>query len=309
MSASPRRRIVGVSTKMYFSASQTASYINTFLSLLRRSSPSTLSALSSTTDIFLIPDHITLVSSISQLSSSTPSPITIIPGSQDAHHADSGAYTGEVSPRVLAEVGCRLLEINHAERRRLFGETDALASLKVEAAARNGITPLICVGEITRPAYYSSPSALAAASPAEKRQAVAAAAGEMSSQLEVLLSRVDPAADIILAYEPVWAIGAAEPAGADHVVGVARRVRRLPCVASRSGSTRIVYGGSAGPGLYAKLAPGGSGEEGEEEEAQAVDGLFLGRFAHDPKQFYKTILEVAGMGDKVDRVDSEDREI
>ncbi|KAI1494148.1 mitochondrial triosephosphate isomerase [Biscogniauxia mediterranea] len=286
----PRRRIVGVSTKMYFSASQTSQYLTSLLSLLSSSPPSTLSLLRSRVDIFFIPDHLTLHSCITTLSSSS-APIPILPGAQDAHHADAGAYTGEVSPRVLAELGCRLLEINHAERRRLFGETDVSASLKVEAAARNGMTPLLCVGEVTPPSYLSpssdSPdSASPSPTPAQVSAGAAAAADEIASQLATLLSRLDPAADAVLAYEPVWAIGAARPAGADHVVGVARRLRRLGCVARRTGATRIVYGGSAGPGLFAELARGGG-------RGDAVDGLFLGRFAHDPEQFYKTILEVA----------------
>ncbi|KAI0596131.1 mitochondrial triosephosphate isomerase [Biscogniauxia sp. FL1348] len=290
-----RRRIVGVSTKMYFSASQTSQYVASLLSLLASAPPATLSRLRDSTDVFLIPDHLTLVPSIAALSSPS-APLPVLPGAQDAHHADAGPYTGEVSPRVLAEVGCRLLEINHAERRRLFGETDATASLKVEAAARNAMVPLICVGEVTRPAYLSSDSASdsdssSAPTADQVETGVATAAAEISAQLATLLSRLDPAADVVLAYEPVWAIGAARPAGADHVVGVARRVRRLECIAGRTGTTRIVYGGSAGPGLFAKLAAGGGGEE--EGEGDAVDGLFLGRFAHDPEQFYKTILEVA----------------
>ncbi|KAI1632135.1 mitochondrial triosephosphate isomerase [Biscogniauxia mediterranea] len=300
-----RRRIVGVSTKMYFSASQTSHYITSLLSLLSSSPPATLSLLRSRVDIFFIPDHLTLLSSITALSSpSAPAPVPeILPGAQDAHHADAGPYTGEVSPRVLAELGCRLLEINHAERRRLFGETDASAALKVEAAARNAMTPLLCVGEVTRPAYLlDSPDSPESPTADQVEAGAAAAADEIAARLGTLLSRLDPAADAVLAYEPVWAIGAARPAGADHVVGVARRLRRLECVARRTGTTRIVYGGSAGPGLFAKLARGGGGgggrgeeevEEEGEEEGDAVDGLFLGRFAHDPEQFYKTILEVA----------------
>ncbi|KAG4218536.1 hypothetical protein PC116_g32984, partial [Phytophthora cactorum] len=93
-------------------------------------------------------------------------------------------------------------------------------------------------------------------------------------------SALPGAVEVILAYEPVWAIGAAEPAGAEHVVSVTQALRNLDCVRSREGNTRILYGGSAGPGLFAQLKDG-------------VDGLFLGRFAHDPAQFYKTIVEVA----------------
>ena len=92
------------------------------------------------------------------------------------------------------------------------------------------------------------------------------------------LSKIPDDADVILAYEPVWAIGASEPAGADHVVAVTQSLRAL--VAERKGRTRILYGGSAGPGTYEALKNG-------------VDGLFLGRFAHDPRNLEKVIQELS----------------
>ncbi|KAF7531104.1 hypothetical protein G7054_g9204 [Neopestalotiopsis clavispora] len=94
------------------------------------------------------------------------------------------------------------------------------------------------------------------------------------------MAAVPDGAEVILAYEPVWAIGAASPAAAEYVVSVVKDIRALDCVQRRSGTTRILYGGSAGPGLFEKLKGG-------------VDGLFLGRFAHDPAQFHKTIQEIA----------------
>ncbi|KAI1799987.1 mitochondrial triosephosphate isomerase [Daldinia bambusicola] len=255
----PRRRIVGVSTKMYFSAARTKQYVDELLRIL--SSVSNTDLLS-TIDIFIIPDHITLASTIAKLKES---PLLILPGAQDTFYEDTGAYTGEVSPAVLEEVGCRIVELGHAERRRIFGETDADTARKAAAAARNGMIPLICVGERSR---------------ADGQAGVAVAVDECKTQVEAVLSALPSAAEVILAYEPVWAIGAAEPAGPEHVVTVTRALRNLNCVRSREGNTRILYGGSAGPGLFARLKDG-------------VDGLFLGRFAHDPAQFYKTIVEVA----------------
>ncbi|KAI4870137.1 Triosephosphate isomerase [Hypoxylon rubiginosum] len=255
----PRRRIVGVSTKMYFSAARTKQYVQELLQIISSSSSSSSSSpseLLSRLDIFIIPDHVTLASVVSQLDGTG-----ILAGAQDAFHEDAGAFTGEVSPAVLAEVGCRIVELGHAERRRLFGETDADTARKAAAAARNGLVPLVCVGE-------------------RARGEAAAAAGECGRQVEAVLASVPDDAEVVLAYEPVWAIGAAEPAGADHVVAVAQRIMALECVRRRRGTTRILYGGSAGPGLFEKLKDG-------------VDGLFLGRFAHDPAQFYRTILEVA----------------
>ncbi|CAJ2503172.1 Uu.00g105660.m01.CDS01 [Anthostomella pinea] len=255
MASPPRRRLVGVSTKMFFSAARTRTYINDLLHILSNPpSPDLLQEI----DIFLIPDHLTLATSITQLRTS---PVPILPGAQDTHHADSGAYTGAVSPAVLAELGCRIVELGHAERRRLFGETDETTALKAAAVARNGMTPLVCIGERTR-------------------GEIGVAVDECVVQVEAVVAAVPADSELILAYEPVWAIGAAQPAGAEHVVGVARAIRGLACVQGRKGTTRILYGGSAGPGLFENLKEG-------------VDGLFLGRFAHVPEQFYKTIVEIA----------------
>ncbi|KAI1389359.1 mitochondrial triosephosphate isomerase [Hypoxylon trugodes] len=252
----PRRRIVGVSTKLYFDAARTKQYVDEFLQILSSSSSPSQADLQDKIDIFIIPDHITLTSVISQLQNTS-----ILTGAQDAFYEDSGAYTGEVSPAVLAEVGCRIVELGHAERRRIFGETDKDAARKAAAAARNGMIPLVCIGE-------------------RSRGDVAVAVDECKQQVEAVMEGLPDDAEVVLAYEPVWAIGAAEPAGAEHVVAVAKDIRALECVRRRKGTTRILYGGSAGPGLFGQLKDG-------------VDGLFLGRFAHDPAQFYRTITEIA----------------
>jgi triosephosphate isomerase (TIM) len=254
MAPPPRRRIVGVSTKMYFSAARTAAYTRSVLSQLSHN-PSLLDDI----DVFILPDHITLGSVISQVqASSTPK---VLVGAQNASHADDGAHTGEVSPQVLAEVGCRIVMVGHAERRRVWGETDAHTTAKAAAVVRNGLVPLVCIGE-------------------QREGDVDAAVRDCGLQVEAVLAAVPDEAEVILAYEPIWAIGAAEPAGAEYVLDVVRDIRALGCVQRRKGLTRIVYGGSAGPGLFEKLKEG-------------VDGLFLGRFGHDPEQFYKTVLEVA----------------
>ncbi|KAI2601990.1 Triosephosphate isomerase [Hypoxylon sp. NC1633] len=261
MASPPRTKpILGVSTKMYFSAARTRQYIDDLLQII--SSTSSPPDLLDRIDVFVIPDHITLTSVVQQLKGTK-----ILTGAQDAFYEDTGAYTGEVSPAVLAEVGCRIVEIGHAERRRIFGETDADAARKAAAAARNGMIPLVCIGERTREVGSV---------------AVEKAVAECKQQVEAVLGHhgLPDDAQVVLAYEPVWAIGAAEPAGAEHVVAVAQKISTLECVRRRQGATRILYGGSAGPGLYEKLKDG-------------VDGLFLGRFAHDPALFYQTILEVA----------------
>ncbi|KAF7559934.1 hypothetical protein G7046_g4209 [Stylonectria norvegica] len=247
------RRLVGVSTKMYFSASRTHQYVDQLLQLLSESATSPLDEI----DVFIVPDHLTLVSVIDQVAKTK-----ITCGAQDVFYEDDGAFTGEVSPAVLAEVGCHLVELGHAERRRLFGETDAITAKKAAATARNGMIPIVCIGEQTQGDTWTI------------------AIDDCRQQVEAVVAALPDDAELILAYEPVWAIGAAQPAAVDYVVGVTTAIRELDCVQKRSGLTRILYGGSAGPGLFDKLKDG-------------VDGLFLGRFAHDPAQFHKTILEVA----------------
>lgn len=253
-SSSDRRRIVGVSTKMYFSAARTKQYVQEVVTKLNASSD-----LLAKVDVFIIPDHLTLSSVVTQVQSSAAPNILV--GAQDAFWEDTGAYTGEVSPSVLAELGCRIVELGHAERRRIFHETDSDTAKKALAAARNGMVPLVCIGERTR-------------------GVLSMAVGDCASQVEAVMKTLPEDAEVILAYEPVWAIGAAEPASADHVVGVVASLRELPSVKGRKGITRIIYGGSAGPGLFDRLK-------------SDVDGLFLGRFAHDPEAFLQTIREVA----------------
>jgi triosephosphate isomerase len=152
--------------------------------------------------------------------------------------------------------------VGHAERRRYFGETDVDVARKTAAVVAHGMVPLICIGEKTK-------------------GDISMCIDEVAVQVNAVLDKLPLSAEILLAYEPVWAIGAAEAAQADHVLAVVHGIRSLECVKSREdGKTRILYGGSAGPGIF----------EGLKDQ---VDGLFLGRFAHDPNMFYKTMLEIS----------------
>lgn len=249
------RRIVGVSLKMYFDLHQTISYLRGVLQLDGI-------AWNARLDLFVIPDFVSLMEAGRILA-----PSHVILGAQDTMWEDRGAYTGEVSPFVLAQAGARIAEIGHAERRAMFGETDELVAKKAGAAARNGLIPLVCIGERN---HHSIASA-----------AVGAAIEECRPQVMSVLAAVPDDQEVILAYEPVWAIGAKEPAGPDHVVNVTQGIRRM--TEGRKGVTRILYGGSAGPGTFGKISDG-------------VDGLFLGRFAHDIHNLKKVIEEVGGTG-------------
>lgn len=187
-------------------------------------------------------------------------------GAQDVHWEDAGAFTGEVSAAELAEHGVALAEIGHAERRAMFGETDETVARKVAATLRNGIAPLLCVGEV-------------------ENSSGDAAAAECIRQLESALSLAREAGlggPLVVAYEPVWAIGAPDPAGDDHIrtVGRALRTHLAPDIAFPE--ARVIYGGSAGPGLLPRIA-------------DSIDGMFLGRFAHDPAAFGRILDEVVAL--------------
>ncbi|TKY88472.1 hypothetical protein EX895_002460 [Sporisorium graminicola] len=270
-SVSARRPLVGVSFKMYFDIAKTKSYLDDAISLLS----STLPSLAQPTDVFVIPDFITLTSVASQISASKSS---LLLGAQDVHSQDFGAFTGEVSPKVLSQVGVKFVEIGHAERRRYFGETDEDVANKAAAIAKNDMVPLICIGEVSRPKNIDDLSI----------SDVEVVVEECWRQIRPALEAMDTQAEVVLAYEPVWAIGKSEPASPEYVVKITKALRRRynkDYVDSGKGRTdasfRILYGGSAGPGLFAKIREG-------------VDGLFLGRFAHQPQAFIDTVKEIAG---------------
>lgn len=247
------RRIVGTSLKMYFDLPSTLRYIESVASI-------SSAADNADVDLFVIPDFVTLLSSKERLANTN-----VMLGAQDTFSEDKGAYTGEVSPVTLSQAGVKIVEIGHAERRRLFGETDEGVAKKAAAIVKNGMIPLVCIGEKNKSEIAS--------------QAVGIAVNECKPQIEAALSRIPDDAELILAYEPVWAIGASQPAGADHVVAVTQNLKAL--CKNRKGRVRILYGGSAGPGTFEKLKDG-------------VDGCFLGRFAHDVENLEKVIQEMSG---------------
>lgn len=174
-------------------------------------------------------------------------------GAQNMHWADQGAWTGEISAPMLTDCGLDIVELGHSERREYFGETDQTVGLKVEAAIRHGLIPLICIGETL-----------------EERQA-GRATQVLAAQVRGALERLSDdqkAATILLAYEPVWAIGDnGIPATSDYadarqaeIIATAQDVlgRRVPCL----------YGGSVNPDNCRELIA-----------CPHVDGLFIGRSA------------------------------
>lgn len=169
----------------------------------------------------------TALSAVKELVKGTPFGL----GAQNLYFKEQGAFTGEVSPLMLKDIGCDYVIIGHSERREYFGETDATVNQKVKAALAVGIKPIICVGETLAQREAGETNAL------------------VKRQTEQALADIDPAVipDIVIAYEPIWAIGTGKSSNgndANQVIGVIRGT-----VAGKFGNDaaqkmRIQYGGS-----------------------------------------------------------------
>jgi triosephosphate isomerase len=254
------RFLVGTSLKTYFTHARATAWAADVAQICRRHPAVT----DGSVEVFVLP---TFVSIAAVRAVAADGPLRV--GAQDVSAAEPGAHTGEVAAAELAEIGCALVAVGHAERRRDHGETDEVVSAKVAATLRHGLVPLICVGE---PARGTADDAATAC----RDQVLAALQQARDEAL---------GGEIAVAYEPVWAIGAAEPADDEHIRSVCAALRTL--VADTGSDTeplhgRVLYGGSAGPRLLTRIA-------GE------VDGVFLGRFAHDPAAVRMVLDEAAAV--------------
>ena len=180
-------------------------------------------------------------------------------GGQDVSEHESGAYTGEISAAFLAALESRYVIIGHSERRTLHAETDEQVAGKVAAALKHNIAPIICVGETAEDLETHGASAVPVA------------------QLRAALSRVDSAADFVVAYEPVWAIGsgqAATPEQAEQVAAALRAVIAEVLGDDVAAKTRILYGGSVKSGNIAGFM-----------REPNVDGALVGGASLDVNEF------------------------
>lgn len=188
-------------------------------------------------------------------------------GAQNMHWADQGAWTGEISPLMLRDCNLDIVELGHSERREHFGETNETVGLKTEAAVRHGLIPLICIGETL--------------SDRESGRATEILGEQVAGALSKL-SGSQKQAQILLAYEPVWAIGEngipAEPSYADarqaEIIAVAESIlgRRIPCL----------YGGSVNPDNCEELI-----------SCPHIDGLFIGRSAWNVEGYLDILAKCA----------------
>lgn len=240
--------LVAVSLKAYFGVAQTRDWLRDLAVLLARD------GLPDGVELAILPSSPLLERAHLELDR-----FGVHVGAQDVSRAGPGPMTGEVPASMLAELGCRYAEVGHAERRRHFGDDDEVVAAKAEAAARAGLMPLICVGEQSRDS--------------------ANAAVEVVRQARHVVDRI-AGHPFVIAYEPVWAIGADEPADAVEVMRIGAALRSsLPELGF---SSRLIYGGTAGPGTLTQLAT-------------VFDGVFLGRRAHRIDGLGAVLHEAAGL--------------
>ena len=180
---------------------------------------------------------------------------------QNVYYEEKGAFTGEVSPPMLAALNCRYVIAGHSERRELFGETDELVNKKVKAVFANEMTPILCVGETL-----------------EERD-TGRTEDKVGMQLEKDLDGVtaEQALALVIAYEPIWAIGTgrnAEPSDAGQVIAFIRQTLASKFDAQVAQTVRVQYGGSVKAGnIRDFMAP------------PEVDGALVGGASLDPEEF------------------------
>jgi len=186
---------------------------------------------------------------------------------QTMHQAQEGAFTGEVSPPMLTEIGVHGVGLGHAERRQLFGETDGALRLKVPAALQAGLVPILCVGET------------------EEERARGDTERKLRRQVQEGLEKVpvERLAEVVLAYEPIWAIGTGLTATPEQALETVAYLRALVQDIDKSAGqqVRILYGGSLKPENAEELL-----------RIPAVDGALVGGASLDPESFAH-IIEVA----------------
>jgi triosephosphate isomerase len=186
-------------------------------------------------------------------------------GAQNCHWEESGAYTGEVSPVMLRKLNCSYVIVGHSERREIFGETDEVVRKKMEALVGHGMTPILCVGETL-----------------EEREAGTTEA-KVTGQIQAALDGRPPGevAAMVVAYEPIWAIGTgrtATPADAQATCGLIRTTVRGLFDDGVADALRIQYGGSVKASNAAELM------------AQPdIDGALVGGASLDPDEFARIV--------------------
>jgi triosephosphate isomerase len=241
----PLRKIIAGNWKMQFGPTETATFMRAFVKLYTPGDRT----------VIFFPPAISVAATVEALSRNSD----IRVGVQNIHWEEKGAFTGETSARMAASAGATYALCGHSERRKLFGETDEQVGKKAGAAYRHGLQPIICVGETLD----------------ERKK------GEVENvllrQLTAALAGIRNEAALIIAYEPVWAIGTGQNATPEDAMKahafIRDKVKEMRS-ADVAGNTPILYGGSVKPENAGQLlgAPG-------------VDGLLVGGASLEPDSF------------------------
>lgn len=184
---------------------------------------------------------------------------------QNLHWEIEGAFTGEISPKMLKEIGCDYVIIGHSERRQYFGETDQTVNAKVKAAFGAGINPIICVGETLEERESGQTEVV------------------VKSQTEKALDgvAVEDVSRIIIAYEPIWAIGtgrSSDGVDANRVIGLIRTTVAADFGSTAAANLRIQYGGSVKPGNIREFM-----------DQPEINGALVGGASLDPDSFLQLV--------------------
>lgn len=197
-------------------------------------------------------------------------------GAQDVHWAEAGAFTGAVSPGMVRALGCHYVIVGHSERRHIFGEDDAVTGRKAEAVLDHGLAPIVCVGET--------------AQQREQNQTEAIIGSQLDAVLTAVAHRPQAQLDtLVVAYEPVWAIGsgqAASPVDADQAASFIRRRLAEKLGEPTAQAVRILYGGSVGPDNARQFL-----------SQTHLDGALVGGASLQPDSFTAIVAAAARAGD------------
>ncbi|MGH7645922.1 MAG: triose-phosphate isomerase [Gemmatimonadales bacterium] len=229
--------------KMYLGPPEAREYVKTFLARYRPYADR---------DVWFFPPAVSLEAVATALVAAGRG--DLLAGAQDIHWEPKGAFTGAISAPLAAQAGARAALVGHSERRHVFGETDEATGRKVSAALAAGLTPVLCVGELL--AEREAGSTLAV----------------VTRQLEVALGPLGHAAlaDVVVAYEPVWAIGTGRHATPQDASQVHRHIRSW-LVERGAARTRVLYGGSVSLKNVAELLA-----------ERELDGVLVGGASLDP---------------------------
>jgi len=246
-----RKKLIAANWKMYKNPAQTEEFFRAFLPLVFEHNRD---------EIVVCPPYVDLQAA---LESAKGSQIAV--GAQDVYWKDEGAFTGEISSAMLVAVGCTHVIVGHSERRQYFGETDDTVNLKLKSALEHGLTPIVCVGEVLEEREAGLTEDVL------RRQCLRA--------FNTLSAK--KAAKLVIAYEPVWAIGTGKTATPQMASDAHQLIRGEAAKAfgdEFAAQLRILYGGSVKPENATALM--------SEEE---IDGALVGGASLDAKVFAEIV--------------------